>query len=1169
MRTERTDDTRARFTVAPAIDSKDASPPRANTARQRSHATGRVRRFFLVLSLVVVTILLAAYAGISWQLARGSIAITPMAPKIAQAIGQRLGADYRVAIGDVALHRNQRDGVYLKLSDVHVWGADDMKIASTERARVRVDGIALLRGKVVPRELELFAPSFNILYDSAGAIRVNTITPQLHVPSQLQTIDELLPLLLAHEARARDTGLWRHIDNLLLTIDGTLASLAPDATTAPLIRFGFTGGELRLIDADTHRSTTISQASLFVERRGIGKPVAVEFKARGHNTHRNWQVMAIRHPEDSDTPARLVADFMRISVADFLPLGGDTVRAIKLDVPMDGRFVVESRQGNEIVGAQLKIDAGAGALAIGNSDNMALNAAHLDFLWDNDLRAIQMNPSYLHFARHSVQVWGVIGLIANDRAEVAIETGPLEIADAAAWPWPPVHRLALRGHYILPEKTLDLDWFTARIAQAELQAAGDIRFLEQHPHIHINGSLADLSLAALKSAWPAHLQPRTRIWLGKNTRGGHIADATFALHSRLEGRGDGGEAMHHLDLSGTFRDVTLRPHEKMLPLKQVAGRLRVVDDTLALTVQSAALDVPDSGRIILTDGTLHAIDLEDEPHADLAFSAQGALPAFVRLAQREPIDAGDKIPAHARELTGAATADIRLSLPIAEDIDAADIGYDIDLHASQVASARPIAGFAIRNGRLAIRASRDALQLSGRAVINGVPAKFSKKDGQRLQALAVLDDKTRAALGYDLAPFIRGPITAHIALGAHEQDIVLDLKSAAVAIPHLGWHKDKGVDGRASFRLNASAANTVQARDLRIHMPDLQARGHVSAYGDGTISGEFSSVRLRAHDGLRIAFSKAPAGTIALDVNGAHFDARPLLRYSAIRQLAQDRRVGSGGRPVSVNARIASVSGFNHEVLRDVSLKMTFAQHGGSRFDLSASTLRGGEVAALAAPRGTDQDIQLATSDFGSLLRFCGLYRNMYGGSGQVVAHISRDTQSLAGDMMISKFQIVNEPVLKRFANRRHSRPVGITSASVNAAGARPAIPAGPRAAMQFSQATVSFTHSGNRLHVKKAVLRGPVVGGVIAGIVNTITNAIAFDGTFVPAYGINSILGKITGGGDGGLFGLNFSVSGTMGAPEIRFNPLSVIAPGFVREIFSSIGRTPPAPLPDVPNRP
>ena len=82
--------------------------------------------------------------------------------------------------------------------------------------------------------------------------------------------------------------------------------------------------------------------------------------------------------------------------------------------------------------------------------------------------------------------------------------------------------------------------------------------------------------------------------------------------------------------------------------------------------------------------------------------------------------------------------------------------------------------------------------------------------------------------------------------------------------------------------------------------------------------------------------------------------------------------------------------------------------------------------------------------------------------------------------------------------------------------------------------------------------------------------------GTIVPANAINSLPGRIPIIGDlltgrgGGVFAATYKVSGPMAEPRVTVNPLSALAPGFLRNLFgvfslpgtSPTGSTPPSEL-------
>ena len=70
-------------------------------------------------------------------------------------------------------------------------------------------------------------------------------------------------------------------------------------------------------------------------------------------------------------------------------------------------------------------------------------------------------------------------------------------------------------------------------------------------------------------------------------------------------------------------------------------------------------------------------------------------------------------------------------------------------------------------------------------------------------------------------------------------------------------------------------------------------------------------------------------------------------------------------------------------------------------------------------------------------------------------------------------------------------------------------------------------------------------------------------EGTLVPAYVFNSILGRIPliGGlfsaeKGGGLFAMNYSLHGPADNPSVTANPLSALTPGILRGMFGLFGQ-------------
>ena len=105
------------------------------------------------------------------------------------------------------------------------------------------------------------------------------------------------------------------------------------------------------------------------------------------------------------------------------------------------------------------------------------------------------------------------------------------------------------------------------------------------------------------------------------------------------------------------------------------------------------------------------------------------------------------------------------------------------------------------------------------------------------------------------------------------------------------------------------------------------------------------------------------------------------------------------------------------------------------------------------------------------------------------------------------------------------------------------------------------FTYQERVLAVDRVRLSGSQLGLTAKGTLDLANDRIDLSGTIVPIYGLNwaigriPILGDFLRGSEGdGAFAMTYSVSGAADDPRILVNPLSVLAPGVIRELFSGI---------------
>jgi hypothetical protein len=158
-----------------------------------------------------------------------------------------------------------------------------------------------------------------------------------------------------------------------------------------------------------------------------------------------------------------------------------------------------------------------------------------------------------------------------------------------------------------------------------------------------------------------------------------------------------------------------------------------------------------------------------------------------------------------------------------------------------------------------------------------------------------------------------------------------------------------------------------------------------------------------------------------------------------------------------------------------------------------------------------------------------------------------KDNGPYVGKITLKDFVIVKEPRLKRLVSQRVK----------DFTGRDKSLPIDP-SAVKFIKATANLEKGKGYLIVKKGLIRNDTIGSSFNGLVFDKNNRMDLSGTFMPAYGINRLFGKIPvlglflgNGSEGGLFGITYKLEGNAKKPKLLLNPLSLVTPGIFRQIF------------------
>ncbi len=254
--------------------------------------------------------------------------------------------------------------------------------------------------------------------------------------------------------------------------------------------------------------------------------------------------------------------------------------------------------------------------------------------------------------------------------------------------------------------------------------------------------------------------------------------------------------------------------------------------------------------------------------------------------------------------------------------------------------------------------------------------------------------------------------------------------------------------------------------------------------------------------------------------------------------------------PLSASAKLGRVWLSEGGSIRDVSAVLARGRRHW-RFIRADATVGG--TGEKSAPlhidvRPTDDNhrsLKVTSGDAGATFGAFGVLKNMRGGALTIDGtYDDVDPKGpLTGSVKITDYQVVKAPLLARI----------LTVASLT--GAADVLDG---SGIHFAKADVPFTLVDSIVTLKDARTSGTELGLTANGQIDLDRDQLALEGTIVPAYAINSIVGDIpligsllAGEKGGGLIAFSYSVKGPAGNPDVSVNPLSALTPGFLRGLF------------------
>jgi hypothetical protein len=681
--------------------------------------------------------------------------------------------------------------------------------------------------------------------------------------------------------------------------------------------------------------------------------------------------------------------------------------------------------------------------------------------------------------------------------------------------------------------------------------------------LHFLGT--NVPVGPLNRYWPRNAGANARDWVTENMSAGLVEKMEADI--ALDVPGADWTKVEVAEFVGTMQAKGLTIHylRPLPPIEAAAGIANFTHREFAVDFTAGSLQGlhVTGGRLVIGD-----LDKPDQT-IDIQGRVVGSLAAALTLLDHPRLGYVSKLGVDPKAAEGNAEVELGFRFPAERDLTFDKIELSATGKLTQVGIAKAMLDQDFTEGDLKLTLDKSAMTIAGKGKFAGAPIALEWRESfgggkhlRRIAAQGSVDSAQRRALGVDYSPYVDGPLDADIVytlLPKRRATVAakLDLTPSAMALEMLSWRKEPGVPGAASFEMDLVDGRIAAIRDLAMAAGDLAVDGRAEfAPETGKIArmdfARFNLGRSRIHD----VAADWSAGYPDIVIGGGEFDAGPLLEPAAPETAAETPTPAFALRA----DRLDKVYLSRDRAFSDVTVGLRHDGEWWDLIDLKGTVPNAGPLTIRYAPTGDGRHaLNVASADAGAVLAAFGITESVR--NGQLL--LNAQTQDadprrpLKGVMEIKDFRVVDAPVLARLLS------VATLTGFVDLLGGE---------GFQFDKFKGEFTKTGGRLDIALARARGPSIGITAAGHVDFDENRVDLAGTVVPANALNSVLSEIPLLGPlivgEGLFAVTYGAEGDLQNPDISINPLSALAPGFVKGLFeySTDDGEPPPPIEALP---
>lgn len=750
--------------------------------------------------------------------------------------------------------------------------------------------------------------------------------------------------------------------------------------------------------------------------------------------------------------------------------------------------------------------------------------------------------------------------------------------------------------YFATNDVFDIRAARADVAGVSLSATGRLELAGKNRDITNVSVDADLNAAEIRSLlklWPPKAGSKTRSWVDENVLAGNLKKGKVVFQgdtNTLEALRDRNRPTPEaIAVELVFEEAKLRAHSALPDLQKLAGKVLISGHNVVVEVDAGEINLASDDQVdgaeaspvigYISDGKFVSPPFfAPSDMAQVNFKISAPLTETLSALDKPPFSIMKNLPFTPGDVAGGAIANVQLSIPMGPEVTDRTVLFEVEARTTSTALDISKYGYAVKNSELSLSVNPRSISFEGMGEVNGVPMQINGKTfGPEDERTLKLQAETRLTpvmagqlhLGFLSQMFSQSAnvnsVIEFLRTGEREIKFKADLSATQLHPKHISYIKEPSQPAQVEGVVRMEAGGALSSLSASYQAANDQVKVDIAAKDGYLVYVNVPVFKLADRYDFSLS-TEAQGESAVFNLVADRFDISKLLKHAPPPPLPMIQPVGAYApaqasphiawpllpKQYSVAARITEIRGAHDVVLGPVLFSAVSVDGKVEKGSVMASFSDGTELyGELFRDQEDTRRFLIQSEDAANIFVGLDLVPQMKGGALSVTGDIYDDPIELEngrlayvkGTYSLAAFKIQKVPVLAQLLSL-----ASLTGLSDTLSGS----------GLRFSQATGDFTYFEGRTEIQNSIIRGPSIGVTARGAIDHDLGLLAIGGTLVPAYSINSlfrkipVLGPVLGGAKGeGILGVSYRISGLVRDPSVAVNPLSVLTPGFIRQIF------------------